>query len=85
MCDIARERKRIDLILRAAIARGCSSRRLDAEAMVDVGLTALRDSYADSCSEDCMRARCESFVGRFGHEFLPPGPARNMKANGGAA
>ena len=64
MCDIAQERERIDDILQQAIAGTAMLDRRDEDALVETALFALREHYADLCSEDCMRARCEAFVAR---------------------
>ncbi len=64
MCNIPEERKRIDEILEQAIAHRPVFDEFGADTMVEEALTALRAHYADFCSEECMRARCEGFVAR---------------------
>jgi hypothetical protein len=64
MCGIMQERKRIDEILELAIPETAFPARHDDNTLVEIALVALREHYADICSEEYMHARCEAFVTR---------------------
>ena len=64
MCDITQERERIDAILEQALSGTAMFDHRDEDALVEIGLMTLREYYADICSDECMRARCEAFVAR---------------------
>jgi len=62
MCDLSKERARIDallsLVLKSDAARACK----DTGELADVALEALRAHYGDKCPDECMRKRCEDFA-----------------------
>ncbi len=74
MCDITQERERIEVILDQAISRSETLDHRDDDVLVEAALFALREHYADICSEECMRARCEAFVARMKrHRWISDG------------
>lgn len=62
MCDLAKERKRIDELLFGALkgdaARACE----DAGQLTQVAIWALREFYDDKCPDECILRRCEAFA-----------------------
>jgi hypothetical protein len=64
MCDLAKERQKIDVMLARAAAmeplRGC----MDRNELIERSLSILTEHYEHACSEKCMRERCEDFVER---------------------
>lgn len=64
MCDLAKERQKIDAILARAAAMEPASRAMGIEELTEHSLSVLREHYEHACSEKCMRERCEDFVTR---------------------
>jgi hypothetical protein len=62
MCEIAHERKRIDSILAEAMNQNSVRTSIDEIELAGHGLAALRSHYALSCSDECMRKRCDEFA-----------------------
>ncbi|MDP3553490.1 MAG: hypothetical protein Q8R99_05855 [Methylocystis sp.] len=62
MCDLARERKRIDSILADAMNQNSVRLSIDEVELAGYGLAALRSHYALSCPDECMRKRCDEFA-----------------------
>jgi hypothetical protein len=62
MCELARERKRIDSILAEAMNQNSVRLSIDEVELAGYGLAALRSHYALSCSDECMRKRCDEFA-----------------------
>lgn len=62
MCDLAKERKRIDSILAEAMNESPVRASIDEIELAGYGLAALRSHYALTCSDECMRKRCEEFA-----------------------
>jgi len=60
MCDLVKERQKIDAIL----ARAAAMEPLDMKELIEHSLSVLREHYEYACSEKCMRERCEDFVER---------------------
>jgi len=64
MCDLARERQKIDAMLARAVAIEPARGSFDRQELVERSLSVLREHYEHACSEKCMRERCEDFVER---------------------
>lgn len=64
MCDLAKERSRIDAILEWATIQKPVRDCVDESKLTDFGLAVLREHYADACSDECMRERCKDFAQR---------------------
>lgn len=64
MCDLAKERQKIDAILARAAAMEPMRDSIDTQELIEHSLSVLREDYEHACSENCMRERCEDFVGR---------------------
>jgi len=64
MCDLAKERQKIDAILARAAAMEPIRRSMDTKELIEHSLSILREHYEHACSEKCMRDRCEDFVVR---------------------
>lgn len=62
MCDLAQEKRRIDSILTEAMNRNSARWSIDEVELAGYGLAALRSHYALSCSDECMRKRCDEFA-----------------------
>jgi hypothetical protein len=69
MCDIAHEREQIDAILETAYAARPNAAEKTEIDLVELGIAALCQHYADLCSEDCMRQRCLDFMARRAFHF----------------
>ena len=64
MCDLAKERQKIDAILSRAATMEPIRRSMDRKELIEHSLAILREHYEHACSEKCMRDRCEDFVER---------------------
>lgn len=64
MCDLAKERQRIDAILGWAAIQEPVRDSVDERELTDFGLAVLRDYYADACPDECMHERCKEFAAR---------------------
>ena len=62
MCDLAKERRRIDSILAEAMNQSSVRTSTDEIELAGCGLEALRSHYALSCPDECMRRRCDEFA-----------------------
>ncbi|MGD9541859.1 hypothetical protein [Methylocystis sp.] len=62
MCDLAKERKRIDSILDEAMSQDPVRMSIDEVELAGYGLAALHRHYALSCPDECMRKRCDEFA-----------------------
>jgi len=68
MCDLVKERKRINELLFLALSGEAARSCEDAGQLSEVALRALREHYDDKCPDECIRKRCEEFA----HSVLPP-------------
>jgi hypothetical protein len=64
MCDLAKERQKIDAMLARAAAMEPVRGSTDRKELIEHSLSVLREHYEHTCSESCMRERCEDFVER---------------------
>lgn len=64
MCDLAKERKRIDAILGWAAIQEVVRDSTDEAELTNFALVALREHYADACPDECMHKRCKDFAAR---------------------
>lgn len=64
MCDLAKERERIDAILEWAAKQTPVRDRVDENELAEFALAVLREHYADTCPDECMRARSRDFATR---------------------
>ena len=64
MCDLAKERQKIDAILARVTAMEPVHCSIDESELIEHSLAVLHDYYIDACSEACMRERCREFVER---------------------
>ncbi|MFO1126106.1 MAG: hypothetical protein U1E25_13150 [Methylocystis sp.] len=62
MCDLAKERIRIESILAEAMNQNLVRTSIDEIELAGYGLAALRSHYALTCSDECMRKRCDEFA-----------------------
>ena len=62
MCDLAKEKKRIDAILAEAMNQGPARTSTNEIELAGYGLAALHSHYALSCPDECMRKRCDEFA-----------------------
>lgn len=62
MCNLAKERKRIDSILAEAMNHSSVRTSIDEIELAGYGLAALRSHYAHSCPDECIRKRCDEFA-----------------------
>lgn len=64
MCDIAKEKQRIDAILERAAGMEPMRDCVDENELADFGLAALSEYYSDACPDECLRQRCMDFAAR---------------------
>jgi hypothetical protein len=64
MCDLAKERRRIDAILAWSSMQEPVCNSIDESELEEHCFAVLRQNYADACSDECMRVRCREFVSR---------------------
>jgi hypothetical protein len=62
LCDLAKERKRIDSILDEARNQSPVRTSIDEVELAGYGLAALHSHYALSCPDECMRKRCDEYA-----------------------
>ncbi|WP_374544844.1 hypothetical protein [Rhodoblastus sp.] len=62
MCDIEFERRKIDAMILEAIQPFWFSGQWSEAALVECAAASLRDHFADLCTENCVRARCETVI-----------------------
>lgn len=62
MCDMAREKTLIDSILTEAMNHSSVRTSINEIELAGYGLAALRSEYALTCSDECMRKRCDEFA-----------------------
>jgi len=64
MCDIEKERGKIDAIIDMNISPFWFEDARNQNALVDIAVRCLCENYIDLCSEECMRSRCEAHIAR---------------------
>lgn len=64
MCDIERERNKIDAILERAAAMAPVRDCIDAEFLAEFTFAVLSEHYCDACPDECLRKRCIEFAAR---------------------
>jgi hypothetical protein len=64
MCDLAKERQKIDAMLARAVGMDPLGGSMGRKELIEHSFTILREHYEHACSEKCMRERCEEFVER---------------------
>jgi hypothetical protein len=62
MCDIAKERRKIDAILESAVERNDVRDCLDESRLTEFCMIALDDFYSEACPDECLRKRCVEFA-----------------------
>jgi hypothetical protein len=64
MCDIEKERRKIDAIIEMNISPFWFDDARNQQTLVDVAVRALCDDYGGCCPKDCIRSRCEAYIAR---------------------
>jgi hypothetical protein len=64
MCDIEKERSKIDTMIENAFSPYWYADVRNRDALVETAFRCLRDEYGGCCSDECMRSRCESHIAR---------------------
>ena len=64
MCDLSKERRRIDALLAWAAIQEPVRVSIDENELAGFGLAVLREYYADTCPDECIRERCMDFAAR---------------------
>jgi hypothetical protein len=62
MCDLAKDKRRIDAILTWAMNQKPVRNSSDETELAGYGLVILRNYYSDTCPDECLRNRCEQFA-----------------------
>jgi hypothetical protein len=62
MCDLLRERKRIDRLLACAANQEAVGESTDKARLAQFALAVMREHYDEACPDACMRKRCEDFA-----------------------
>jgi hypothetical protein len=62
MCDIVKERKRINAILAWAMSQPPVIDSVDEAKLAGYGLAVLRRSYSDACPDECLRQKCAEYA-----------------------
>jgi hypothetical protein len=62
MCDIEKERRKVDVLLDTSISAFWFEDPRNKTTLVELACKCLHEDYCHLCSDGCIRARCEDYI-----------------------